>query len=220
MGGHEHVAALIKIGANMMSTKTLLGLSFALCSFTGIRAETIAKGTTIPVRTNDAIDARDTGNGRVYSAVIDRDVIDDKGRIAIARGSDVELMVRDIGHHTIALDLDAVVVNGKRYSVISYDVTRSGKEKDGVGANRRTGKFLGGGALFGTLLGAVAGGGKGAAIGALAGGAAGAVGQLATRGKRVHVPAESVLTFQLRQPLELVLDRGYTRDGQHYHPAK
>jgi hypothetical protein len=214
------VAAFIKIGANMMSKKTLLGLSFALCSLTGIRAETIAEGTTIPVRTNDAIDARDAGNGRVYSAVVDRDVIDDRGRIAIRRGSDVELMVRDIGHHAIALDLDAVVVNGKRYSVISYDVTRSGNEKDGVGANRRTGKFLGGGALFGTLLGAVAGGGKGAAIGALAGGAAGAVGQLATRGKRVHVPAESVLTFQLRQPLEVVPDRGYARDGQHYHPAK
>jgi hypothetical protein len=214
------VAAFTEIGANLMSKKTLFGLCFALYSFTGIRAETISEGTTIPVRTNDAIDARDTGNGRVYSGVVDRDVVDDHGRIAIPRGADVELMVRDIGHHTLALDLDAVVVNGKRYSVTTYDVTRSGHEKDGVGANRRTGKFLGGGALFGTVLGAVAGGGKGAAIGALAGGAAGAVGQIATRGKRVHVPAESVLTFQLRQPLDLAPDRGYTRNGQHHHPAK
>jgi len=203
-----------------MSKKMLLGLCFAFCSIADIHAETIAAGTAIPVRTNDAIDARDASDGRVYSGVVDRDVLDENNRVAIPRGSDIELMVRDLGHHRLALDLDAVVVNGKRYSVTTYDVTRDGDQKDGVGANRRTGKFVGGGALFGTILGAVAGGGKGAAIGALAGGAAGAVGQIATRGKRVHVPAESVLTFQLQQPLTLAPDRGYTRAGRHYHPPQ
>ena len=203
-----------------MSKNVLLGLCLLLCSVAIIRADTIASGTTIPVRTNDAIDARNTDNGRVYSAVVDRDVFDDNNRIAIPRGSDVELMVRDTGHHTLALDLEAVVIEGKRYSVATYHVTREGNEKDGVGVNRRTGKFVGGGALFGTLLGAVAGGGKGAGIGALAGGAAGAVGQIATRGKRVHIPAESVLTFQLQQPLMLAPERGYTRGGQHYHPLQ
>jgi hypothetical protein len=38
-----------------------------------------------------------------------------------------------------------------------------------------------------------------------------------TRGKRVRVPAESVLRFQLQQPLTVVADPGYTRDGHHYH---
>jgi hypothetical protein len=185
-----------------------------------MQGETIAAGTTIPVRTNDAIDAKNTGDGRVYSGIVANDVLDGDGRIAIPRGADVELMVRDIGHHTLALDIDSVVVHGRRYSVTTFDVTRSGDQKDGVGANRRTGKFVGGGALFGTLLGAIAGGGKGAAIGALAGGAAGAGGEVATRGSRVHVPAESVLTFQLQQPLSLAKDRGYTRDGQHYHPPQ
>jgi len=203
-----------------MSKTLLLGLCLALCSITGIRADTIAAGTTIQVRTDDAIDARDTDHGRVYPGVVDADVFDGNNRIAIPRGSDVELMVRDIGHHTLALDLDAVVVNGKRYSVTSYDVTRTGDKKDGIGANRRTGKFLGGGALFGTLLGAVAGGGRGAAIGALAGGTAGAVGQIATRGRRVQVPSESILTFQLREPLSVAPDPGYTHNGQHYHPLQ
>jgi hypothetical protein len=188
-----------------------------MCGTPAIGAEGIAAGTTIAVRTNDTIDARDTSDGRIYSGVVDRDVFDADNRVAIPRGSDVELMVRDMGHHTLAIDLDAVVVDGKRYSVVTYDV-RDGEEKDGVGVNRRTGKFVGGGALFGTLIGAVAGGGKGAGIGALAGGAAGAIGQMATRGKRVRVPAESVLTFQLQQPLELAPDGGHTRDGKHYHP--
>jgi len=40
---------------------------------------------------------------------------------------------------------------------------------------------------------------------------------MATRGKRVCIPAESLLTFQLQQPLNLAPDRGYTRNGQHYH---
>jgi hypothetical protein len=155
----------------MIPNRVLLGLCFALCSITGVHGETIAAGTTIPVRTNDSIDARDAGDGRVYSGTVDRDVFDGNNRIAIPRGSEVELMVRDIGHNTLALDLDAIVVDGKRYSVETYDVTRDGDQKDGVGVNRRTGKFVGGGALFGTLIGAVAGGGKGAAIGALAGGA-------------------------------------------------
>ena len=158
--------------------------------------------------------------GRVYPGVVDRDVLDGNNKVAIPRGSDVELMVRDVGHHTLALDLNAVVVHGKRYSVTTYDVTKTGEQKDGVGANGRTAKFVGGGAVFGTIVGAVAGGGKGAGIGALVGGAAGAIGQTVARGSSVHVPSETVLTFQLQEPLQLAPDPGYTREGHHYHPEQ
>jgi outer membrane lipoprotein SlyB len=179
-----------------LSKVVLLTLCLFLGTGTAIHAQTIAAGTVVSVRTNDTINAKDTGSGRVYSGEVDRDVLAGDNQIAIPRGSDVELMVRDIGNHTLALDLDAIVVRGKRYSVTTYEVTRTGDEKDGIGANGRTAKFVGGGALFGTILGAVAGGGKGAGIGALAGGTAGAIGQTVTRGSRVRVPAESVLTFQ------------------------
>src|SRR5260370_5375920 len=192
----------------LMLKRALQGLCHALGMIAGVEGATIAAGITIPVRTNDTIDAKNTGNGRGYSAVVAQDVLDHNGRIAIRRGADAELMVGDIGHHTLALDLDAVVVNGERYSVTTYDVTRSGEQKDGIGANGRTGKFIGGGALFGTLLGAVAGGGKGAAIGALAGGAAGAGGEMAKRGRRVRAAAQSLLTFQFPQPLHLARGRG------------
>jgi hypothetical protein len=201
-----------------MSSRILLGLYFAVGIVTNIRAETIAAGTVVAIRTDTAIDARDTGNGRVYPGVLDQDVYDPDNKVVIPRGSDVELMVRDTGNHALALDLDAIVIKGKRYRVVSYDVTKHGEDKDGVGANGRTAKYVGGGALFGTILGAVAGGGKGAGIGALAGGAAGAIGQTATRGSKIHVPAETVLTFQLQQPLNVAPDKGYIKDGQHYHP--
>ena len=63
--------------------------------------------------------------------------------------------------------------------------------------------MVGGGAVLGTLIGAIAGHGKGAAIGAVAGAAAGAGTEILTRGKAVHVPAETTLRFKLDQPLRL-----------------
>jgi hypothetical protein len=62
---------------------------------------------------------------------------------------------------------------------------------------------VGGGALLGTVLGAIAGGGKGAAIGALAGGAAGAGGEVLTRGEALHIPSEIILRFRLDYPVYL-----------------
>jgi hypothetical protein len=73
----------------------------------------------------------------------------------------------------------------------------------GVGANKRTAEFGGGGAAIGAIIGAIAGGGKGAAIGAGAGGGAGVLGQVLTKGT-IKVPAETVLTFKLDQALRVV----------------
>lgn len=75
--------------------------------------------------------------------------------------------------------------------------------RDGVGGNKRTGQFVGTGAVLGAIIGAIAGGGKGAAIGAVAGASAGAGAQIITRGKEVHVPAETVIRFRLDRPLRL-----------------
>ena len=98
-------------------------------------------------------------------------------------------------------DLDSVEVNGRRYNVSTEDLRRG--DDRGIGANRRTGEMVGGGAVLGTLLGAIAGGGKGAAIGAIAGAAAGGGVQVLTKGREIRVPAETVLNFRLDQPLTL-----------------
>ena len=75
--------------------------------------------------------------------------------------------------------------------------------RDGIGGNKRTGQYVGSGAVLGAIIGAIAGGGKGAAIGAVAGAGAGAGAQIITQGKEVHVPAETVLRFRLDRPLML-----------------
>jgi hypothetical protein len=92
-------------------------------------------------------------------------------------------------------------VNGRTYLVQSNSAAQTGKE--GVGKNKRTAKYVGGGAVAGTLIGALAGGGKGAAIGALAGGAAGAGAQTLTKGKNVNIPAETDLKFKLAEDVAL-----------------
>jgi hypothetical protein len=85
--------------------------------------------------------------------------------------------------------------------VNTEDVT-AGNDK-GIGKNKRTAQMVGGGAVLGTLLGAIAGGGKGAAIGAVAGAAAGGGVQVLTKGHEIRVPSETVLNFRLEEPLHL-----------------
>ena len=58
-------------------------------------------------------------------------------------------------------------------------------------------------AAIGAAIGAIAGGGRGAAIGAGVGGAAGAGGVMTTRGKPVHIPVETRISFRLSEPVTL-----------------
>ena len=118
--------------------------------------------------------------------------------------------------------IDSITVNGQRYAVDAtrHPVATSGIDvkNSGIGNNDETLKNVGGGALLGTVIGAIAGGGKGAAIGAATGAAAGAAVQIITHGKRVNVPAETLLTYRLQSGLDLgVKDMGYDREGAHYH---
>ena len=194
-----------------------------ICTFpfaTGASAQrraVIDPGTTIHVRTIDDIKANDA-DGRVFPAVVDGDVVNRNGRILIPRGSDVELVVRKLSNDEVALDLDSIMVNGERYSVEADLTVFESELRKGLGVNKRTGKYVGGGAVLGAIIGAIAGGGKGAAIGAGAGAAAGAGTQVLTRGKSIKVPAESLLTFRLTEPLRAgIVDTGYRRSGIHYH---
>ena len=52
----------------------------------------------------------------------------------------------------------------------------------------------------------------------IVGGIVGAINGGEARGRAVRIPRDTVVTFRLERPLELgVPDRGYDRDGRHYH---
>ena len=169
---------------------------------------TIPAGTTLAVRTDQLIDSRSASPGQTYSGVVARAVVDSDGKVAIPRGASATLVIRDArtqgkveGQSELAIDVAAVRVEGRQYRLETNDFVERGKQ--GVGRNRRTAEFAGGGGVLGTILGAVAGGGKGAAIGALSGAAAGTAAQSVTRGKGVRIPAESVLNFELEAPIRI-----------------
>jgi hypothetical protein len=180
----------------------------------------IPAGTTLQVRTTETIDTQ-AMDGRIYKGIVENDVRDTQGRLAIPRGADAELVVRRGPDNELVLDLDSVTVHGRRYGV---DATRnrlpSGIDirESGIGANRETARNVGGGALLGAILGAAIGGGDGAAAGAAAGAAVGAGAQILTKGRRVNVPAETLLSYRLQSDMNLdIRDTGFDRDGYHYH---
>jgi hypothetical protein len=183
-------------------------------------SDVIPEGTQIPVRLDQSIDVRVPSDGRVFTGTVVEDINSQSGTLMIPNGARAELIVQNLSGEEATVDLESITFNGRRYMVDAdkYDLSR----KSGVGTNERTAKYVGGGALFGTIVGAIAGGGKGAAIGALAGGAAGGGAQTLTRGKAVNVAAESVITFKLDEPLRMAVDpyaqdNGYDENGNHYH---
>ncbi len=170
-------------------------------------AKVIPSGADLSVRTNDTIDSTSAYQGQTYSATITENVLDAAGNVAIPAGTAAQLLVRNIStggavHSAeVVLDLYSVTLDKKQYTVVTSDVDESNRR--GVGANRRTAGFVGGGSALGALMGGLFGGGKGAGIGALAGAGGGLVSQVFTRGKEVRVPAESTLRFRLEKPLVL-----------------
>ncbi len=180
------------------------------------RMTRIEAGAVLPVRTNERISA-DRVDGRIFTGSVDQDVVGADGQLAIPRGSNVELIVRVAHDQDLILDVESVTVNGQRYAIAAGADRIDAKDGPGTGA-ARTGRFVGGGAVLGAILGAAAGGGKGAAIGAAVGAGAGATAEIATSGREVRVPAESLVTFRIDQPLMVgVPDPGYDRDGDHFH---
>lgn len=162
---------------------------------------TVPSGTVVSVRMIDAIDSNSTDVGRAYRATLETPLAVN-GRTIAPRGADATVQVvrvdqsgRLAGDEDISLVLQEVAVDGRRYAANTQhaEVSSESGNKDNV-------KVIGGTAVVGAIIGAIAGGGKGAAIGAATGAGAGAAIQ-AIRGRRVQIPSETVLNFALAEPL-------------------
>jgi len=104
----------------------------------------IDPGMNITIRTNEPINAA-RSDYRVFTGVVDRDVRGDNGRLAIPRGSIVELMVKPDRSGEMVLDLESVTVNGRRYAV------RTDSEAIGTAGPPRPD-------IIGSIVGAIRGG--------------------------------------------------------------
>jgi hypothetical protein len=168
--------------------------------------------TTVSVRTEETIDSAKAVEGQTFAGEVTEDVRDADGAVVIPRGANAQLVIKSAskggrfrGASDLVLDLQKVAIDGREYEISTTDVVQQGKS--GVGANKRTAVYTGGGAALGAIIGAIAGGGKGAAIGAGAGGGGGALAQILTKGSSIRIPVETALKFQLDKPLRVTAAR-------------
>lgn len=178
---------------------------------TAIQTKTfvVPVGTEVPVRTEETIDSGTAVEGQTFAAEIASDVRDADKAVVIPRGANAQIVIKSAskggrfrGTSDLVIDLQSVSIGGQQYALSTTDVAQTGK--DGVGGNKRTAEYVGGGAAAGAIIGAIAGHGKGAAIGAGSGAAAGGLAQILTKGGSISIPPETLVTFKLDQPLKVV----------------
>ena len=165
---------------------------------------TIPTGTTISVRTIDAIDSRENHVGDRFEASLEEPLIVD-GNVVAAKGANVYGRLEEsketgtfTGRSELKLALTGIVVDGKTVPVVTGDYELTGKSKGASTARRTVG-----GAAIGGIIGAIAGGGKGAAIGLGTGAGVGAGSEIITKGDQVKIPSETLLDFTLEQSVSI-----------------
>ncbi len=167
------------------------------------RMVTVPAGTTLTVMMLRTLDTRHTKLGKHFRGVVVRDVILMNGATAIPRGAYVDGTVVDArgpgnlkGHPQLALQLDHLDMGYASYPMISFVWARRGPGKGGQSAGT-----IGTSAFAGAVVGGAVGGGPTALLGGLLGGLGGAGLSAASRGPQLLIPAESVLTFSLKEPV-------------------
>lgn len=145
----------------------------------------LPSGTPLLIRTNDAVRTRKAAPGTIYDASTAEDVLDQNGSILIPKASPVQLEVRSLpflgpgGVMTeLTLGVRTITVNGVAYPL----ATKTGTpDSSGLVTDNDAPK--------------VVGGGKGADRSLIT-------------GKRINVPAKSLLSFRIADQFRL---RGYSR---------
>jgi hypothetical protein len=156
---------------------------------------TIPAGTRVSVRIAETLSGKTSSVGESFSGTLTSPVVVNgvtvfkagtpvRGTVVAAKGQG-----RFKGEGTLAIELTTI----GRTPVSSSEYVQTVK-----GKGKRTATMIGGGGGAGALIGGLAGGGKGALIGGLLGAGAGTAGTAFTGNKDVTIPAESVVTFRLR----------------------
>lgn len=176
-------------------------VGFGVSTFTYVA---IPAGTRISVRTIDAIDSTKNHVGDRFEATLEEPLTVD-GNVVVPKGADVYGRLEKVketgtftGRSRLQLELTGIVVNGQTVPLVTGEYELSGKSR-----GESTAKRTFGGAAIGSIIGAIASGGKGAAIGAGAGGGLGAGSEIITKGDQVKIPSETLLDFTLQQSVSI-----------------
>jgi hypothetical protein len=164
----------------------------------------VSAGTAVTISLGSALGSKVSKAGDNFTGSVAKDILVGSA-VAIPQGANVSGTVIDAkplgrfaGGASLQIRLDSIDIKGANVPVQTAE--KSFTEK---GKGKRTAVMAGGGAALGGVIGALAGGGKGAAIGAAAGAGAGTGGAAFTGNKDIVLPAESDVTFELSQPVEI-----------------
>ena len=162
----------------------------------------VASGTLLVVRLASDLSSETAKAGDRFQGFLDQDLSSD-GRLVAPAGAKVYGIVSAAdsaskmkGTASLSVTLTDMQVGGQVLSIKTQPLSVTGGKGTGT-------KKLVGGALLGTAIGAIAGGGKGAAIGAAAGAGAGGIAAAAGDVKAAVIPAQTPQAFTLAVPLEV-----------------
>lgn len=164
----------------------------------------IPAGTVLTVRLSQAVGSKISQAGDRFDAAV-AEPVEIAGKVAIPKGAEAWGTVTEAkaagrfkGGATLAIALDAVLIDGRKHAIVTELVAQASK-----GKGKRTAAMVGGGAGAGALVGGLAGGGKGAAIGAAVGAGAGTATAGLTGDRDIALPAESAVSFILQDALTI-----------------
>jgi hypothetical protein len=170
------------------------------------RQVVIPANSSLIVRMIAGVDSKVNHAGEIFHASLDAPLIVDE-QVAVPQGTDVYVRLSaasSAGHMTgrseLHMELLQLEFQGRSYPLVSSTYSALGSSRGG-----NTAAKVGGGAAVGAIIGAMAGGGAGAAIGAGVGAGGGAVWNGVTRGQQMKIPAETMLEFQLEQPVTITV---------------
>jgi hypothetical protein len=166
---------------------------------------TIPAGTLVTVRVDDILRSDRNKTGDSFRATLDQPLVID-GAVIAERGAKVEGRVAEVddagrvrGVARMALELVRLTTSdGQRVRLQTESFSKQGERE-----TKKDAAKIGAAAGIGAAIGAIAGGGRGAAIGAATGGAVGTGGVLMTRGGAAEVPAETRISFRLKDPITI-----------------
>jgi BON domain-containing protein len=180
---------------------------------------TVPAGTVLQVRTVEALSSETSHESDPWHGTLNSDIVVDDQTV-IPAGAEVDGRVMEAhaathysGGASLVLGLEKISFNGK-----TYQIATNTWERKGATRGKNTVEKTAGGAAVGAILGGIFGGGKGAAIGSVAGAGAGAGANTITKGQRVDLRPETLVSFQLQNPISVMPSANTGRHGTVIHP--
>ncbi len=177
-------------------------------------------GTSLSIRITEELSSKSAQANDVFHGTVASDVRVDgltvipSGASVVGRVVDAKDATHFSGSSLLSLELTQITAHGQKISLMTEAYSQQGAAR-----GKNTAIKAGGGAVLGTVIGAIAGGGKGAVIGGLAGAGAGTGVNAATRGQQVEIASESIITFNLQSPITLNVTTSPSADDTPSDPS-